>query len=313
MFRCARWIIPALMAAAALACSQDEGAPAKSASAPAPGVRLAKERRVLRIGRVPFRSTREMVKAHEPITSYLEKALSCDKVKIVSATDYQRMAKLIENNQIDIAWMGTKNYLRLHRDTGVTAILRPVRRGKPYYRGLIIARADSGIAKLADLKGKVFAFVDKGSASGYLYPLALLLKNGIDPDKSFKEVKFLGGHDSVVYNVFLKKADAGAVYDDARLVMKDPNQIKELKVVERLPRIPNEPIAISKGLSAKRREEIVAAFMGLRIEDPQTGAVLKRFNSGFNDNVHGFVRATDADYDVVRELEKTVRSYGAKQ
>ncbi|MFH2202938.1 MAG: phosphate/phosphite/phosphonate ABC transporter substrate-binding protein [Elusimicrobiota bacterium] len=313
MHRYARWIIPAVfLLASAVACSKDEGPPVKAPPPVDPGVRLAKEQRVLRIGRIPFRSTREMVKAHEPITTYLENVLSCDQVQIVSATDYRRMAKLIENDQIDIAWMGTKNYLRLHQETGVSAFLRPVRRGKPYYGGLIIARADSGITRLSDLKGKVFAFVDKGSASGYLYPLALLLKSGIDPDQSFKEVKFLGGHDSVVYNVFLKKVDAGAVYDDARLVMKDPNQIKQLRVVAQLPRIPNEPIAISKRLSAARREEIVRAFLALSLKDARTGEVLERFNAGFNDNVHGFVRASDADYDVVRELEKTVSAYGVK-
>jgi ABC-type phosphate/phosphonate transport system substrate-binding protein len=39
------------------------------------------------------------------------------------------------------------------------------------YHSIGIARADSGIASLADMEGKVFGFGDPNSTSGYLIPL----------------------------------------------------------------------------------------------------------------------------------------------
>ncbi len=268
--------------------------------------------RNLRIGRIPFRSARDLVKTHEPLMLYLKNKLNYDNVKLISAPNYEGMAKLLKEGKVDIAWLGTKNYIKLKTMLDIDAVIRPIRYGKPYYGGLIIARKDSSIKTLKDLKGKVLAFVDKGSASGYLYPLALILKSGIDPSTYFKEVKFLSEHDTVVSNVFLKKVDAGCVYDDARLTLKDDNQIKEIAVIARTPKIPNEPIVVSKTMSSEDKEAIINAFLQLSIDDPEIGAVLKQYDTIIKDNITGFIRATDSDYDVVRDLTKTIEDYEKK-
>ena len=70
---------------------------------------------------------------------------------------------------------------------------KPETRGGPSYQGLILTRADSRIRSLADLKGKTFCYVNKGSTSGYLYPRALLRQAGLDPDTDFASKSF--GHD----------------------------------------------------------------------------------------------------------------------
>jgi ABC-type phosphate/phosphonate transport system substrate-binding protein len=72
-------------------------------------------------------------------------------------------------------------------------LAKPETRGGPSYQGLILTRADSRIRSLADLKGKTFCYVNKGSTSGYLYPRALLRQAGVDPDTDFASKSF--GHD----------------------------------------------------------------------------------------------------------------------
>ena len=60
--------------------------------------------------------------------------------------------------------------------------LTPKVNGKDYYNGYIITRADSGINSISDLEGKHFGYVDKGSASGYLYARYSIQQDGHDPE-----------------------------------------------------------------------------------------------------------------------------------
>ena len=63
----------------------------------------------------------------------------------------------------------------------ITPVATPKVNGKDYYNGYIITRADSGINSISDLEGKHFGYVDKGSASGYLYARYSIQQDGHDP------------------------------------------------------------------------------------------------------------------------------------
>ena len=52
--------------------------------------------------------------------------------------------------------------------------LASLRQGSKTYRSQVVVRADSGITSIDQLRGKKFAFVDPASASGFLFPNALL-------------------------------------------------------------------------------------------------------------------------------------------
>ena len=96
-------------------------------------------------------------------------------------------------------------------DMGVSrAALVSVRNKSPFYKGEIIARAGSGITKIADLKGKTFAFGSVSSTSGHLMPRFYLREQGIDPDRDMR-VAFSGAHDATAFQVQGGKVDAGAL------------------------------------------------------------------------------------------------------
>lgn len=57
--------------------------------------------------------------------------------------------------------------------------------------------------------------VDAKSASGYVYPRAMLVERGVNPERYFKETIFAGGHDKVISAVFERRVDAGAIYEGA--------------------------------------------------------------------------------------------------
>src|SRR5258708_29761657 len=88
-------------------------------------------------------------------------------------------------------------------------MLASLRQGSKTYRSQIVVRADSGINSIEQLRGKKFAFVDPASASGFLFPNALLAGMGIDYKSFFSDTIFAGGHDKGIIAGYNKQADGG--------------------------------------------------------------------------------------------------------
>jgi phosphonate transport system substrate-binding protein len=102
---------------------------------------------------------------------------------------------------------------------------------------------------LEDLKGKTFAFGDKGSTSGYLIPLHYLLTKGIDPEKYFSKV-INTSHQSIEMQVTRGELDAGADYNRNRDAMISAGLIKEAdsKIIWTSAPLPNDAFAVSAAL-----------------------------------------------------------------
>ena len=139
-----------------------------------------------------------------------------------------------------------------------------VRRGSSTYKGQILVRADSGINSIADLKGKKFAFTDPASTSGYLYPLGLLKKNGVDP-KDLAEAVFTGSHNAAALALYKASVDAAATFVDVRdQLEKDFPDIKEkTKVLATTDPIPNDTITFRKDLPASIQKKFKEAMLDL--------------------------------------------------
>src|SRR5689334_8982810 len=123
-------------------------------------------------------------------------------VELKVLTDY---AALIEGQRagvIQLAVYGSLSYV-LARDTGAGVEplgVEVMRKGaKPEYRSYLVTKAGSPIRSLDDLRGKRVCFVDPNSTSGYLYPVAALLAEGIGSDDY--TARYAGGHDATVLGV----------------------------------------------------------------------------------------------------------------
>ncbi|TDJ60422.1 MAG: phosphate/phosphite/phosphonate ABC transporter substrate-binding protein, partial [Nitrospina sp.] len=212
------------------------------------------------------------------------------------ATGCAAVIEAMGAGKVDIGWLATFAYVLAQQKYDVELLLIVVRFGSPFYRGQIITRADSGIHKLSDLKGKKFAFVDPVSTSGHLYPKMLLLSNGLNPDRLFAQSLFAGSHNAVILSVLRGEVDAGATYDDARAAVAKsyPEVFTKLRVIAYTQDIPNDTVSARKGLDPAIRQKIKTGLMRLA-KTPQGAKVLKRLYgiSGLMD--------FDAFFDPVRE------------
>ncbi len=259
---------------------------------------------VLKLGRIPFTNSTGMVMQHNKLLEYLAEELGVKQVRLQTASDYNSILNLLVKGDIDIAWLASNISVEARSNPELQLLVKPIRFGTDSYRGIIISRQDSGIRSLSDLKNKKFAWVEKESASGYIFPKAMLLEAGIDPENDFAEATFLGKHDAVVLNVLLGKYDAGACYDDARTTLRDKGKINELTILATTQDISNEPIVCRKNLPPDLIEKIKKAFLDLNKKTPEGREVLENLT-----DVDGFVPANHNDYDYIEKVQKLLEKH----
>ena len=181
------------------------------------------------------------------------------------ATEYAGVIEALSSDppSAHMASLATFAYV-MAADRGVAeAELISVRFGSPFYSGQIITRADSGISKLEDLKGKSFARPDPFSKSGWIIPMLSVRAAGVDPEKDLSDVMDAGGHIAVVSAVYNGDVDAGATYADARRGIDDdhPDVMDKVVVISVSPEIPNSGVQFHPTVSEDIREQIIPALL----------------------------------------------------
>lgn len=133
----------------------------------------------LTLGVHPYKSVSKLQKYYLPLAAYLSEKLN-KKVSLNIAKNYGTHIDLIGRDQLDIAYMGPASYVSLVNKHGKKRLLaRQVIKGKPTFKGHILARANSKMSKLSDLKGKAFAFGDPNSTMSHLVPRYMIIKHGV--------------------------------------------------------------------------------------------------------------------------------------
>ncbi len=200
---------------------------------------LGSDKNPLRIMFVPSGDAQVILKGGREISALLQKATGLH-FKTSVATSYAAVIEAMGAGKVDVGWLATFSYVLAHDKYGVELLLVVQRFGSPFYRGQIMVRSDSGIADLAGLKGKRFAFVDPASTSGHLYPKTLLQSRGYEPDHFFKKSVFVGSHNAVVLSIYKGEVDGGAAYDGSRSAVAKmfPDVFDKVKVIAYTKEIP---------------------------------------------------------------------------
>ena len=105
-----------------------------------------------------------------------------------------------------MAWVGASGYAKvfLNDPKAVEPIMVKVNVDGGYgYYSVGFARKDTNIKNLDDMKGKIFAFGDPNSTSGYLIPSIEIPAAGYSMEAGdyFGDIKFSGGHEQTIVGV----------------------------------------------------------------------------------------------------------------
>ena len=111
--------------------------------------------------------------------------------------------------------------------------------GEPHHQSyLIVPASDRDTQGYADLQGKVFAYVEPRSNTGYLYPRYAIAQRGKDANSWFRETFFTWSHPDSVHAVADRVAEAAAVdgYIWEVLKLGDPALTDRTRVVSGSPK-----------------------------------------------------------------------------
>jgi len=231
--------------------------------------------------------------------TYLSEAIGRTVVLYIAKT-YGDLRTQMEAGAVGIGSFSPFAYVDAARGGKIRIIAQSILDHSATYRGLIIARRDSGLKTVADLEGKRFAFVDPKSASGYVYPRAMLIEKGVTPERYFKDTLFAGGHDKVIAAVLEGRVDAGAIYDGALGVAKAKGmRVDDLVTLASTDPIPHDAIAVRLGLDDALVQKIRAALVDL--DKSEAG---RRATAQSKKKLTGHVIAEDSLFDVVRRTAK---------
>ena len=216
------------------------------------------------------------------------------KARIIIVKDYDAIGTSLKNHTADFGWFSPATYVSAKNQFNIVPLVTPKVNNGTSYTGYIIAKKGSGINTLNDLAGKSFGFVDKKSASGYVYPKAALIENGKNPDTFFGSTRFLGSHGKVIDAVLNGEIQAGATYSEA-FEAAGAAAAANLDIIFMTDPIPKDAIAAAPGVAPEIISRLTAAFERMTDNDPDCGRVMKQVK------LNGFVKAKDSDYDVVRK------------
>lgn len=253
-------------------------------------------------GTYPSNSPENIYKAFTDITAYLAEDTG-QNIRLVVTRDYSELAERLSNGTIDFAWIGSVNYVKAKKKIPslryiATYCERSDTQDKiiPYYQGYIISKKSLGINTISGLNGKMFAYVDKDSTSGYAYPRMMLKEMGIDDSTFFKKVFFLKKHDRVIEALVSGSIDGGAVSDGTYY-----NAVEKygslFTILEKSKPIPLDAVVASAKMPESTVQKIRAALLKVGEKHKVNGSIRKYLGWP----AAGFTEKSDSFYDSLRQ------------
>ncbi|WP_225027768.1 phosphonate ABC transporter substrate-binding protein [Xinfangfangia pollutisoli] len=180
------------------------------------GATQAQEIKEFNVGILGGENAQDRMTSNECYRKAIEETLGVP-VKLFTPADYDGVIQGLLGGTLDMAWLGASGYAKIYLtdpDAVDVKLTKQNADGSTGYYSIGFARKDSGITSMDDAKGKVFAFADPNSTSGYLVPGAELTETYGKLEDYFSAVKMSGGHEQTIVGVANGDFDAGVSWAD---------------------------------------------------------------------------------------------------
>jgi phosphonate transport system substrate-binding protein len=249
------------------------------------GKRLGAEDRLLVFGRVhddPVRSIRD----RQEFVDYIAKKLAPVGItggRIMVVEKIRLLAPMLREGKVDLFHDSVVPTLVLAKSAGSVPILRQWKNGEAEYEGVIVAKKNTGIETLSDLKGKLIAFEEPHSTSGSILPRMLFEKDKlklvqissrgtiIRPDA----VGYIYGADGSSANALITGRADAATASYREIERLKPEIRDNIKIIGKTITVPRYLLSIRKDLDARIVNELKKTLTNMD-KDPEGKGILKR-------------------------------------
>jgi phosphonate transport system substrate-binding protein len=242
---------------------------------------------VLTIGSVSLSPTQEY-EVVRPFADFVAANLhhvGIGKGRVVVAGSLSQMIEELREGRVDLLIDSPFPAVFVWQRTDVEPILRRWKRGSDVYRSVVFTRADSGIESVDDLAGRIIAFGEPFSTSGFLMPKAALASAGLrlanyeDPAASVPANRvgyvFTNDAENTMFWVLKQKVIAGAVNADYFEALAGI-RIGELRILLTTEAVPRNVVCARRSLDPKVVRAIENVLLEMHLND-EGRAVLERF------------------------------------
>jgi ABC-type phosphate/phosphonate transport system substrate-binding protein len=162
-------------------------------------------------------------------------------IDYVLYSNYDRQVDALLARQIDIAWNTNLAWVKVHHRTNGACRALALRDVDADFKSVFVARTDSGVKALSDVRGKRLALGSADSGQAAILPVEYLHQAGVDADRDCKVLRFdldVGKHGDtgtseleVLKALRDNQADVGAIGDAtwAKQLAEgkvDPNRVR---------------------------------------------------------------------------------------
>ena len=236
----------------------------------------AQAQQVFRVTTIPEEVATEQIRKFTPLAAYLEKQLGV-KVEFTPVSDYPAAVEAMVNKKVDLVWFGGFTFVQASLRSGGKVVPLAQREEDTKFQSVFIAKTDSGIKSLADMKGKQVSFGSQSSTSGHLMPRSFLLQANINPETDFRRIAYSGAHDATIASVVSGKVDAAALDITVwkKFVSENKVDTKAVDVFFTTPGYFNYNWSVHADMPAALREKLTQALLALSRDTPEGKEVLE--------------------------------------
>jgi phosphonate transport system substrate-binding protein len=198
------------------------------------------------------------------------------KSSVIVANSVSQLIELVERAQVDFYLESPFPTYLINRTGTGRLLLRRWKGGMSEYRGVIFTSKASRITRLEDLRGKMIAFEDPGSTSGYFLPKLLLLEKRFQvAEKPDLSAKVLGGEigyifasseKNVVKLVREEKAAAGAISNDDYASLDEASKAG-LAVLVESGSVPRHLVSVRRNLPEAVIKRLKEILLSMHLDD----------------------------------------------
>lgn len=225
---------------------------------------------------------------YQPLADYLAARLSkfgigVGEVKV--APDVGTMAEFLKSGQVDIYFDSPYPAMIAINKSGSQAILRRWKEGDASYHTVIFAMKDHGIKDPKDLQGKMMAFDDVSSTTGFVLPFVYLKEAGLNlkgkdsptDEVASDEVGYVFSKDDQnnIQWVISGKVDAGAVDNQSYLEIPEESR-NAMVILGETEEVARHAVLVRSGLPPEQVEAIKQILLDMD-QTPEGKAVLEQF------------------------------------